>query len=212
MADGFWLRADRQEGGRGRQGRAWQSPPGNLYASTIVRLRPDDPPIHTLAMVGAVALADAVQGLTRFGERLRIKWPNDLMLDGAKLAGILMERIEAVVVMGFGVNLAHAPDLKDRRTVALADAGSSVTPGELVTALADAVAVWLTRWRAEGVAAIRQAWLANSYHEGTPIRTHHPDGRWIEGRFGGITADGALIVECADGERAILHAADVFLA
>ncbi len=85
----LWLRAERQTGGRGRQGRAWLSPPGNLYAITLVRPRPDDPPAPTLALVAAVALHEAV---ALYAPGVRIKWPNDLLFDGAKLAGILLER------------------------------------------------------------------------------------------------------------------------
>src|SRR3954468_5499421 len=96
--EGLWLRADRQTSGKGRQGRAWQSPPGNLHASTLVRLRPDDPPAPTLALVAAVALHEVV---TPHAPAATIKWPNDLLVDGAKLAGILLERQGDAVVVGF---------------------------------------------------------------------------------------------------------------
>ncbi len=90
-AEGLWIRAERQTGGRGRQGRDWRSPPGNLYASTLVRLREGDPPAATLALVAAVALHEAAAGIAP-QSAIRIKWPNDLMLDGAKLAGSRRER------------------------------------------------------------------------------------------------------------------------
>ena len=104
--EGVWLRAERQSGGKGRQGRAWQSPPGNLYASTLVRVDPRHPPPPTLALVAAVALHEAV---SRHTTRARIKWPNDIIINRAKLAGILLERQADAVVIGFGVNLAHHP-------------------------------------------------------------------------------------------------------
>lgn len=107
-AEGLWLRADYQTGGRGRQGRVWQSPPGNFYGSTLVRLRGGDPAAATLALVAAVALEEAVR-IYAPGADVAIKWPNDLLLGEAKLAGILLERADDAVVVGIGVNLAHHP-------------------------------------------------------------------------------------------------------
>src|SRR5690349_18502921 len=102
-AEGLWLRAEQQSGGKGRQGRAWRSPPGNLYASTLVRLRSGDPPAPSLALVAAVALHDTATLFAPDGE-IRIKWPNDLLVGPSKLAGILLERAGEAVVIGFGVN------------------------------------------------------------------------------------------------------------
>src|SRR4051812_4985588 len=97
--EAMWLRAERQTGGKGRQGRAWASPPGNLYASTLVRLRPRDPPAPTLALAAAVALHEAAEAFAPDAP-LVIKWPNDLVVHGAKLAGILLEREGEAVVAG----------------------------------------------------------------------------------------------------------------
>jgi len=108
-AEGQWLRAERQLAGRGRLGRNWSDGNGNLFASTIVRLRPDDPAAHTLTLVAAIALAEAV---SVFAPGVAtIKWPNDLMVGEAKLSGILLERSGEAVVVGFGVNLASHPVL-----------------------------------------------------------------------------------------------------
>ncbi|RZL52832.1 MAG: biotin--[acetyl-CoA-carboxylase] ligase, partial [Sphingomonas sp.] len=116
--EGLWLRAERQTAGKGRLGRQWVSEPGNLYASTLVRLRPADPAPATLALVAAVALHRAVGVF--LPDAARLKWPNDLLLGDAKLSGILLERSEDAVVVGIGVNLAHHPDLPDRATTSLA--------------------------------------------------------------------------------------------
>jgi BirA family biotin operon repressor/biotin-[acetyl-CoA-carboxylase] ligase len=127
--DGLWLRAVRQTAGRGRLGREWSSPEGNLYASTLVRLRPSDPPAASLALVAAVALQETVstflvagicQGTTDASATLVLKWPNDLLLADAKLSGILLERTGDAVIVGYGVNIAHHPDLPDRVTTDLA--------------------------------------------------------------------------------------------
>lgn len=202
-AEGTWLRAERQTGGRGRQGRAWASPPGNLYASTLVRLRPGDPPAATLALVAAVALREAAGIGT-------IKWPNDLLIDGAKVAGILLERAGDVVVAGFGVNLATAPALAERATTTLRAQGIALSPADLAERLAPMFAAWLARWREPAPGAVAQAWRAWAHPAGTELSVNLPDGRRLNGRFDGLAADGALALRLATGERRLIHAGDVF--
>ncbi|MDP8995353.1 MAG: biotin--[acetyl-CoA-carboxylase] ligase, partial [Pseudomonadota bacterium] len=151
-AEGLWLRAERQTGGKGRQRREWQSPPGNLHASTLVRLRPGDPPAPTLALVAAVALHEVASILA---PELRIKWPNDLMAGAAKLAGILLERAEDAVVIGFGANLAEHPRGTARPATSFAELGAGAPdPAGFLEALAESFGRWLARWRGEGVAPI----------------------------------------------------------
>jgi len=220
--EGFWLRAERQTAGRGRQGRAWVSPPGNFYGSTLVRLRPSDPAAPGLALVAGVALFEAVAMVARArpnpspeGEgliqRLQLKWPNDLLLCGAKLAGILLERAGDAVVVGIGVNLAHHPHDLDRPVTSLAAYGPPPKPGAFAEALATQFAAWLARWRGEGLAAIAAAWEARAHPPGTPLIAALPDGRRVEGVFAGLNPDGALILGLADGHRHAIHAGDVFL-
>lgn len=206
--EGLWLRAERQTAGRGRQGRAWTAPPGNLSASTIVRLRRGDPPAATLALVAAVALHEAV---AVFGVAAQLKWPNDLLCDGAKLSGILLERSDDAVVIGIGVNLAYHPDLPDRPATSLAAHGTPVAPDAFLEVLAEAFARWLARWRGEGLAAVRAAWLAAAHPVGTALTARMPDGSTHDGLFDGLDADGALILRLASGQRHVIHAADVFL-
>lgn len=235
-SEGSWLRAERQTGGKGRQGRAWDSPPGNLYASTLVRPRPADPPAATLALVAAVALDEAVRvflqprhpsenwGLPatdrtheakdpsfRWSDGLCIKWPNDLLIEGAKLSGILLERAEDAIVIGIGVNLAHHPDLPDRPTTSLAAQGATVDPATFLDVLAETFARWLARWREEGLDPVRQRWFDRAHPIGTALATHLPDGSRIDGLFDGLTAEGALILREASGHRRVIHAGDVFL-
>jgi BirA family biotin operon repressor/biotin-[acetyl-CoA-carboxylase] ligase len=211
VEEGVWLRAERQTQGRGRHGRAWSSPPtGNLYASTIVRLRAADPPAPTLALVAAVALEECVAAYLK-RETLWLKWPNDLLLDGAKLSGILLERADAAVVIGIGVNLADHPDLPDRRTTSLAEHGVAVDPAEFIETLAGAFARWLERWRGEGLAPVRARWLERAHPLGTALSAASLDGGTIDGLFDGLDRDGALILRLADGTRRVIHAGDVFL-
>lgn len=208
-SEGSWLVAERQTGGRGRQGRVWESPPGNLYASTLVRLRPADPPAATLALVAAVALEEAVRVFLPAGATL--KWPNDLLIDGAKLSGILLERADDAVVIGIGVNLAHHPDLPDRPATSLAAQGIVVDPASFTDVLAEAVARWLSRWRSEGLAPVRRGWLERAHPPGTALTARLPEGEAIDGLFEGLDHGGGLILRLASGERRVIHAGDVFL-
>lgn len=205
-SEGLWLRADRQTGGRGRQGRDWHSPAGNLYASTLVRLLPGDPPAPSLALVAAVSLHEATAAFAS-EERLIIKWPNDLLADGAKLAGILLERSEDAVVIGIGANLAQHPTLPDRPATSLAViAGAAPDPRQFLEVLADSFARWLGRWRSEGLAPIRTRWLAAAHPVGTALSTSED-----EGLFDGLDETGALRLRLADGSTRVIHAGDVFL-
>jgi len=209
--EGLWLRAERQTGGRGRQGRAWSSPGGNLYTSTLVRLRPGDPQAATLALVTAVALEEVVSAyLARTGS-VTIKWPNDLLLDGAKLSGILLERAGDAVVIGIGVNLAHHPTHLDRAVTSLAAHGGVPDPADFIETLADAFARWLGIWRGEGLAPVRARWLGRAHPVGTALTARLPDGSAIDGLFQGLDDAGALILRLADGTTRVIHAADVFL-
>ncbi len=231
VEEGVWLRAERQSSGRGRMGRDWSSPVGNFYGSTIVRLRATDPAPATLALLAAVALEETVSTFlfsheggtpgsssaavgtldSRVRGRTVLKWPNDLLVDGAKLSGILLERADDAVIVGIGVNLAHHPDLPDRPTTSLAAHGIPVDPGIFAETLADTFARWLSRWRGEGLGPIRQRWLDRAHPVGTALTARLPDGTSHDGLFDGLDGDGALILRLADGGRRVIHAADVFL-
>lgn len=209
LEEGVWLRADRQTGGRGRLGRAWVSPAGNLYASTIVHIRPSDPPAATLALVIAVALEEAV-GAYLPGAAM-LKWPNDVLIDGAKLSGVLLERAGGAVVIGVGVNLAHHPTDTDRVATSFAAHDVPVDPAEFIETLADAFARWVDRWRGEGIDVVRRRWTACAHPIGMPLTARLPDGSATDGLFEGLDAEGALILRLADGTRRVIHAGDVFL-
>lgn len=209
-AEGTWLRADTQTGGRGRIGRAWASPPGNLYASTLVRLRPGDPAAATLALVAAVALREAVQVFAP-DMPVTIKWPNDLLVHGAKLSGILLERTGESVIIGMGVNLAHHPDLPERPATSLAAYGPAPEPELFCETLADIFARWLARWRGEGLEPVRRAWLAAAHPMDTALTVNLGDGEALEGLFAGLNHDGSLSLRLADGSIRAIHAGDVFL-
>ncbi len=205
-AEGLWLRAERQTGGRGRQGREWHSPEGNLYASTLVRLVPGDPPAATLALVAAVALQEVISAYAPVHQVL-IKWPNDLLVEGEKLSGILLERAGDAVVIGIGVNLASRPEALDRPVTGLAKLiGTAPQPATFLDILAESFARWLARWRGEGLAPVRAKWLAAAHPIGTALATASG-----EGLFEGLDETGALRLRLADGTSRVIHAGDVFL-
>lgn len=214
--EGTWLRADRQTGGRGRSGRTWVSPPGNLYASTLVRLRDGDPSSPTLALTAGVALHAALSPIfshlagTRKAELL-LKWPNDLLVDARKLAGILLERVDDFVIVGIGANLASHPGESERpSTDVAAETGAALTPDAFVTDLARRFAGALARWR-ESLVDIQAAWLAAAHPIGTPLSTHDAAGLRVAGTFDGLAPDGACRLRLADGAIRLIHAGDLFL-
>lgn len=209
--EGTWLRAERQTSGRGRQGRSWSSSPANLHASTLVRLRTGDPPAATLALLAGVALQEVVEAYSG-ANAVTIKWPNDLVAGGAKLSGILLERIGNAVIVGFGVNLGEHPEGLDRPATSLgALVGGAPPPDQFLMQLAVAFASWLSRWRSEGVAPVRQRWLEKAHPVGTALSTTSASGDRLEGLFQGLDETGALKMQLADGSTHIIHAGDVFV-
>jgi BirA family transcriptional regulator, biotin operon repressor / biotin---[acetyl-CoA-carboxylase] ligase len=211
LEEGNWLRAVRQTSGKGRLGRHWDSPPGNFYGSTIIRLRPGDPAPSTLAFVASVALIEVLQSLAP-QVPLMLKWPNDVLANGAKLCGILLERSGNAIILGMGVNLAHHPQGLDRPVASIASLGATPPdPAHFAAQLAEHFTHWLSRWRGEGVATILSAWQAKAHPQGTPLTANLPDGVTLSGSYQGLDNDGALKLALADGAVRAIHAADVFL-
>lgn len=212
----LWIVAERQTAGRGRHGRSWTSVSGNLYSSCLLIDPAPAARSPEIGFVAGLALFDAVEagGALAHG-RLALKWPNDLLLDGAKIAGILVEGRQLgrsgplAVAVGIGVNLrAHPPDTPYPATD-LAAAGIRVGRDEMAARLTDAFAARLAEWRAgEAFAAIRAAWSTRAAGIGGPIRVD-VGGRRHEGRFTGIDAAGRLILSTPTGTIPI-EAGDVF--
>jgi BirA family transcriptional regulator, biotin operon repressor / biotin---[acetyl-CoA-carboxylase] ligase len=209
--DGDWLVADRQGAGRGRQGRAWSDGAGNFMGSTAIRLQQGDPPASSLALVAGIALHDAVLPFSGMPQQLLLKWPNDLMLLGAKLAGILLEREGSHVVIGIGVNLAQAPFTPGRESICLAQMGPAPDRNAFAAALADALAARVAAWRVQGLPPVLSAWAAAAHPVGTPLAVHGADGAWERGRFDGLEPDGALRLRLDNGTGRVIHAGDVML-
>lgn len=210
--EGIWLRAEQQTGGRGRLGRAWASPAGNVYCSTLVRLQPDDPPAHLLAFVSGLAVLDTVRLIVP-SAKVRLKWPNDVHVDGAKLSGMLLERRKDAVVVGIGLNVAIAPEVEGRAITSLHLLGAPVQVDAAATVeiLAERFAARLMQWRTTEITAMLDVWSAAAHLPGEAMAVQRgPDDR-VEGVFDGISLDGALRLRCADGRVEIISAGDVHL-
>lgn len=205
--EGDWLIALRQDAGRGRHGRIWEAPPGNFSGSTVVQLRAADPAAPALALAAGLALIEAVD-VAAPGFSLSLKWPNDLMLGDAKLAGILLERSGERVVAGFGVNLAAAPLIEGRKTASL---DGATTPQAFAPLLAASFARLVQAWRGSTPAAFAQAWAARAHPLGTLLNVHGGPGERVAGRFDGIEADGALRLRLDGGSVEVIRAGDVSL-
>jgi BirA family biotin operon repressor/biotin-[acetyl-CoA-carboxylase] ligase len=210
-----WVTAERQTAGRGRRGRRWISQPGNLYASLL--LTEPAPAEHwpQLSFVAALAIHDAVVAIaTDLAPRVAIKWPNDLLLDGAKFAGILIEGQASsdagdVVAVGIGLNCASHPNDTDYPATDLADA--SLSPDELFGVLSVKMLTRLAQWNAGvGFSTIRADWLARAAGLGEDVRVRLPD-REITGRFEALDEAGGLVLRLPDGAVTTVAAGDVFL-
>ena len=206
--EGEWLVARHQDSGKGRHGRIWQSIDGNFFGSTLVLLQPPDPPAPALALVAGLAVIEAVEAVVPAAP-LSLKWPNDLMLGDAKLAGILLERSGDRVVIGFGVNLAAAPTISGRKTASLS---AAITPQAFAPLVAASFARLLAAWRMADPAAFAQAWLARAHPIGIALEVHSGPGERIAGRFDGIEPDGAMRLRLQGGTIELIRAGDVSLA
>lgn len=212
----LWITARRQLGGRGRRGRTWVSEPGNLYASLLLVDPGPRGALASLPLVVALALHRAISDEMPFaGDRIRIKWPNDILVDGGKVSGILIEAETLAdgrnaVVIGCGVNIAHKPGNPLYPAVSLSEAGASTSPDALFARLMVELAHALDVWQAgEGVDDIVSAWKQLVHGIGLPITVNLPD-RSLSGIFAGIENDGLLALRLDSGETLRIASGDVF--
>jgi BirA family biotin operon repressor/biotin-[acetyl-CoA-carboxylase] ligase len=202
-AHGTVVAAESQRAGRGRRGRTWWSPPGNLYASFIVR-PPAGRDRAQLAFVAGVAAAEALGAAVP----VRLKWPNDLLLDGRKLGGILIECEDVGAVIGIGINIVAAPTAAAHAAASLAGEGyPAVPPRDLLATVCGALEAWYGRWRIQGFAPVREAWLERAAGMGQTMAVRLLDER-LAGVFVGLDPGGALMLETESGRR-LVTAGDV---
>jgi BirA family biotin operon repressor/biotin-[acetyl-CoA-carboxylase] ligase len=198
--------ANQQTAGRGRGGNIWSAPAGNLNLSVLLRPNHAAPPGYWPLLSG-LALHDAIAAVRPTPNGLMMKWPNDLLLHGAKLAGILIDSAMGShgtpdwVVIGIGVNIEAAPEIPGRATTCLADHGAHTTPQTLASAIAEK----LDHWMAKDFPAIRAAWLTHAHPVGTPLAVNGAPA----GNFAGLSPDGALLLA---GHPTPVHVGDVQVA
>lgn len=214
-----WILARRQTAARGRRGRAWAAPEGNFFATLVMRPAGDPAAAAQRSFVAALALADALAAAIGPGPVLALKWPNDVLLNGGKVAGILLESAGrgggvSHLAIGIGVNLVAAPPPEAvepgaaRPVSVMGETGVRLPPETLLDLLAPAFARWEAQLATWGFAPIRTAWLARAARLGQQI-TARTMTETVEGRFETIDESGALVLRTAAGARAI-PAADVY--
>lgn len=213
---GLVIRADLQTRGRGRRGRDWVSPPGNLYTSILLRPRRPISEVATLGFVAVVALGDAVAPLLPSTVTLRHKWPNDLLLDGAKVSGILLETqgpeqgADGFVVLGMGVNIASHPSDTPYPVTDLQTAGAApIAPRDLLDRLLAAFAPLYASWEAAGFGAIEPLWRRRAQGIGQDIEVRLQDTA-LRGVFRDLDQDGALRLQLTDGSERRISAGDIY--
>ena len=211
VPEGDWLVADRQTLGRGRQGRVWLDAAGNFMGSTVVHLSAQDPAPASLSFVAALAVYETVLPRIPNPRELQLKWPNDVLLGGAKFCGLLLEREGDSAVVGIGVNLVSAPSIDPRRARTLAEFGPPPSRDDFAAALAAQFDLELGRWRQFGLAPILGRWRAAAHPPGTPLTVHEANGRIVSGVFDDLEPDGALRLRLEDGSARVIHAGDVML-
>ncbi|NJC42244.1 BirA family biotin operon repressor/biotin-[acetyl-CoA-carboxylase] ligase [Brevundimonas alba] len=214
----LWISARRQTEGRGRRGRAWENGDGNLAATLLLTTRKPPAEAAQVTFIAALAVADLLDGYAP-PSLVTIKWPNDVMLAGEKVSGVLVESGAHPagglwLAIGVGINLADAPTGTERPATALARhlRGDVTSPPSIETAaahLAKAFAVWLERWQSLGFEPILDAWQARTAGLNGPAvaRLGHET---VEGRAEGVAPDGALKLRLADGTLRLISAGDVF--
>lgn len=213
LAGPLWILALRQTAGRGRRGRGWTDPAGNFAASLAIRLNEPPARLALRSFVAALALHDALDALTGLGAALALKWPNDVLLSGGKLSGILLESGPGgALVVGIGVNLRAAPPAEPGAAfppVSLrAETGFDIGPETLLAHLAPAFAAWETRLATYGFGPLRTAFLARAARLGETVSARTMSGEHT-GRFDTIDETGALVLVTPQG-RVSVPAADLY--
>lgn len=214
-AGNLWVVSERQTAGKGRRGRTWISESGNLFTSLLYRIDCDLATASQLSFVTALAVRDAMADILQSVDQVTCKWPNDVLVGGRKISGILLEtagqggNAPSHVVIGIGVNIRHCPTEVLYPTTCLEQEGAvDETPARVMARLAPSMDHWLRQWKKHGFAPIRKVWKAVAQGIGQEITVRLPNEA-LQGRFVDLDETGALILEVA-GERRHITAGDVF--
>lgn len=211
-----WVTAQSQTSGKGRDGRAWISEPGNLYASLLMTYTACFPAMSQLSLVCGLAVHDAIRAAAPdAGLDLALKWPNDVLLARAKVAGILIETTTRpadhrfLLVAGFGVNLNAHPERIDQKATNLAEYGVVTTPVDALNRLDAALQRWLKAWDCgNGYGDVREAWLSASRQRGRQVTARNGDTT-LTGECVGLDDDGALLIRDEHGRTQKITCGDV---
>ncbi len=212
VGEGLLVWARRQTGGRGRSGRTWESPTGNVYASFLIKAPEATKNAPEIGFVAALAVRDAILELPRHNTAppvLTFKWPNDLFVDGKKVSGILTELAtdpdrRSWIVLGIGINLIPVEVPNQIYPVgSLADSHVDTKPAHVLTVLGRELAKWLEIWRTGGFFVVREAWRASGPQSGAPLSVRLPEGP-VDGTFAGLDDDGALLLDTSSGRRRLM--------
>ena len=207
---GLVIRADRQTSGRGRRGRTWTSPAGNLYASILLRPARATSEAAALGFAAVTAIGDVVEALLPPGAGVRHKWPNDLLINGRKASGLLLEAQPGFVVLGIGVNLAsHPADTPYPATDLVAEGAKPIAPQALLERFLATFAPLYETWEAQGFAPLLPAWRARAAGLGGTIEVRL-ERETLAGTFQDLEADGTLRLALADGTERRIAAGDVY--
>lgn len=200
---GTVVHADEQTAGRGRLAHTWFSPPGNLYLSVLLRTGQPAARTAELSFLTALAVADTVEALMPRQTRAMLKWPNDVLVNGAKIAGILVEQADQATIVGIGLNVLQAPSNAAYKTTTIVANGGIASVDGARDIVLDRLGHHLAVWRADGFASVRNQWLERSYPVGAAIRAN-AGGQPITGHFAGLDLDGALLLDTPQGRQRIV--------
>ena len=214
----LWITARRQSAGRGRRGRKWESEGGNLFSSLLLLTQKSPAEAAQLTFAASLAVADLLDRYVP-PALVRIKWPNDVLLDGRKTSGILIESGPAPtgglwLAVGIGVNLSQTPGDTERPATCIAEhlgqgIASAPTVDDAAKALAETFGVWLDRWTTLGFQPILDAWIARTPGLHGPC-TARLTNETLTGTADGVEADGSLRLKLLDGSLRVISAGDVF--
>lgn len=212
VEEGLLVWAKSQTGGRGRSGRTWQSPPGNVYASFLLKAPEAPASAPEVGFMAALAVRDAILDLPRHNAPpppLSLKWPNDVLVEGKKVSGILAELATDPdgrnwIVLGIGINLIPV-DVPDALypVAALSDYQVDTTPAHTLTIVAREISKWLDIWRTGGFQVVRTAWTDAGPQAGMPLSVRLSEGP-VAGTYAGLDASGALLLDTPQGRRSLL--------
>ncbi|OLF73049.1 biotin--protein ligase [Maricaulis sp. W15] len=210
----LWLAARRQTAGRGRRGRVWSGLTGNLFTTGLYTLQCEPARAAELSFAAALAVAAVCDSATRDPALTRLKWPNDALTGGRKVAGILLESGPAPggglwLAVGIGINLAEAPDDAERPATALARHGRTLAPDDALVTLIDAFERERQAWHLAGFGPIRDRWLTRAHGLGERCEARL-EGETVKGVFADLGPDGALRLDLVGGGRRYISAGDVF--